>query len=276
MYQIESEEKQLRSKRLISYTSYDSPFVNLIEDLQKKYPEELFNIQGISNKARDLNEFSKKFFSKSTEQTVDLTVDQNANVYSKTVSQYTSEHNKSNQRLNGLYLIWKYIRKGEIVNSKSEDEATTKANEIIENIINGKIFINDLNMVERPYCWAQSLELLVLEGMKFINGNIKIGAPNRSSSFINLVIQSTAYISNQIAGAIAYPDLFVYLDWFYRKEFGEDYMNQKDYKISDKIQFNKDDIIIVKNKTTNKIEEIIGKEFFNNQSNYLFGEIKKS
>lgn len=272
----ELDEKQLRTKRLISSTSYDSSFVTKIEELQKKYPEELFNIQGISNKARDLNEFSKKFFSKSADKTVDLTVDQNANVYSKTVSQYTAEHNKSNQRLNGLYLLWKYIKKNEIFNGITEDDAINVANEILEKIINGEIFVNDLNMVERPYCWAQSLELLTQNGLSFINGNIKIGAPKRSASFINLIIQSVAYISNQIAGAIALPDLFVYLDWFYRKEFGEDYILQKDFKISNNIQFNTNDIIIVKNKITNKIEEISGKEFFINQTKYLFGEIKKS
>jgi len=54
---------------------------------------------------------------------------------------------------------------------------------------------------------------------------MKIKAPKRSSSFIALLIQTTAYISNQIAGAASFPDFFPILDWFYRKEMGEDYLN---------------------------------------------------
>lgn len=274
MYLEADEEKQLRTKRLISYTSYDSPFVNKIEELQQKYPEELFNIQGISNKARDLNEFSKKFFSKSSATTADLTVDANANVNIKTVSQYTAEHNKANQRLNGLYLLWKYIRKNELDSGVLSDEATNIANEAIELVINGSLFVNDLTSVERPYCWAQSLQLLVTEGMKFLNGNVKIGPPSRTDSYIHLVIQAMAYISNQIAGALAYPDFFFYLDWYLRNEFGNDYMNEKDYVISKNISFNANDIIIVQNKNTQEIKEITGEYFYNNQSEYLFGEIK--
>jgi len=268
------EEKELRQKRLVSYTSYDSPFVNLIEALQQKYPETLFNIQGISNKARDINEFSRKFFTKSSSTTADLTVDGNANVNIKTVSQYTAEHNKANQRLNGLYLLWKYIRKNEIDDGVNADEATIMANEAIELTINGSLFVNDLTSVERPYCWAQSLQLLVHEGMSFLEGNIKIGPPSRSESFIHLVIQSMAYISNQIAGAIAFPDFFFYLDWYLRLEHGEDYMNSKDYIISDDIQFNATDIIIVKNKTSKEVKEISGADFYKNQELYLFGNIK--
>jgi anaerobic ribonucleoside-triphosphate reductase len=273
--EIYDEEKQTRTKRLVLYTSYDSAFVNKFEELQKKYPDELFNIQGISSKARDLNEFSKKFFSKSADKTVDLTVDGNANVYSKTVSQYTSEHNKANQRLNGLYLLWKFVKKNELQNNE-ENEAIEIANEAIEKIISGEIFVNDLNMVERPYCWAQSLENLVFEGAEFLNANFKVKPPKRSYSFIQLVIQSMAYMSNQLAGAIAFPDLFFYFDWFLRNEYGNDYIKIKDFKISDKIQFNTNDIIIVKNKNSNEIKEISGLDFYNNQNTYLFGEIKNS
>jgi ribonucleoside-triphosphate reductase len=201
-----------------------------MERLQNKYPEEIFNIQGISNKARDLNEFSKKFFSKSADQTVDLTVDQNANVSTKTVSQYTAEHNKANQRLNGLYLIWKFLKKNELSNGFEEDIAIRKADEIIESIVNGEIFVNDLASVERPYCWGQSLEHLVFNGADFLNTNLKIGPPKRADSYIQLIIQSMAYISNQITGAIALPDVFFYFDWYLRKDYGENYIEDRNFK----------------------------------------------
>lgn len=224
-------EKAKRTKRMVLYISYDSPFVNKIEELQRKYPEEVFNIQGISNRARDINEFSKKFFSKSAHSTVDISVDKNANVSAKTVSQYTVENNKANLRMNGLYMLWKWSKKGEIANGKSEEEAILIADSLIESVVSGELFVNDLASVEKPYCWAQSLENLTFGGMPFAGERVKIKAPKRIDSFIHLVIQSMAYISNQLAGAIAFPDLFVYWDWFNRKEYGEDYLSSMNTKV---------------------------------------------
>jgi len=70
-------------------------------------------------------------------------------------------------------------------------------------------------MMTQHNCWAFDLDTLVREGMTFFHGSMKIGAPKRSSSFIALVIQATAYISNQITGAIAYPTFFLHLNYYY-------------------------------------------------------------
>ncbi len=94
-----------------------------------------------------------------------------------------------------------------------------------------------------PYCFAFDLRNLLMDGMSFFEGNMKINPPKRSESFIALLIQSTAYISNQIAGAASYPDFFVVLDWFYRKEFGENYMENS----------NKEEMVRIKNQFQNLI-----------------------
>lgn len=73
-------------------------------------------------------------------------------------------------------------------------------------------------------CYSFDLTPLVYEGMPFVK-KVKIGPPKHYSSMINLVVQSTAFISNQIAGAASYPNLFVYLDYFARKDFGPEYWN---------------------------------------------------
>jgi ribonucleoside-triphosphate reductase len=196
--------------------SYESGFVNLMNRLQKKYPTELFEIQGIANKHLDINAFSKQFFNrKNGKNTVaDVSADPNANVSEMTVAQWTYEHGKGIMRVNGLYLIWDYVTK---LFSQRE------ANEVVEMVVNGSIFVNDLHNWTLPYCYAFSLDKLASEGLKFFKGGFKINAPKRADSFIDLLIQSTAYISNQIAGASSFPTLFVDLDWFLRKDFGEDY-----------------------------------------------------
>jgi ribonucleoside-triphosphate reductase (formate) len=199
--------------------SYESDFVNLMNRLQKKYPAELFEIQGIANKHLDINAFSKQFFNRNNGKTnvATLSTDPNANVCEMTVAQWAYEHGKGIMRVNGLYLTWDYITK--LFSQKA-------ANSVIELIVNGTIFVNDLHQFERPYCYGFDLIHLMLDGLKFFKGPFKIGPPKRPDSFIDLLIQSTAYISNQIAGASSYPTLFVNFDWYLRKEYGDDY-NEK-------------------------------------------------
>jgi len=197
--------------------SYEDDFVKLMNKLQKKYPPELFDIHGIANKHLDINEFSKHFFRKTAESVADMSVDPNANISEKTIAQWGYEHSKGIAKVNGLYLMWKYISK---LYSKKD------ASEVIELVLNGTIFVNDLHMLERPYCFGFDLMPLCMDGLKFFKGTMKIKAPTRADSFVDLVIQATAYLSNQIAGAVSFPTFFVNLDWYFRKDYGDDYIEK--------------------------------------------------
>lgn len=203
-----------RSKGYFIKQSFSNDFVDYMEELYKKYGEGIFEIQGIANKYMDICQFSRNFFGNSTN-VADVSVDANANVREKNVTQYNFENNKAVMRLNSLYMLYKKIK--EIYNA---DEAKIA----LEKVINGEIFVNDLHtFASMPYCFAFDLRNLITNGMNFYHGNMTIGAPKRSDSFIALLIQSTAYISNQIAGAASYPDFFPILDWYYRAEMGADY-----------------------------------------------------
>jgi len=193
--------------------TFENDFVNLMEDLYKKYGEDVFSTQGIANKHMDIVHFSKEFFGKSGS-VADISIDANANVKEKNIHQYNQENNKSLMKLNSLFLLHKWIK-------ETFDEES--AAEAIEKIVCGEIFVNDLTNANMPYCFAFDLRELLTNGMNFFRGNMTIKAPRRSDTFIALIIQSTAYISNQIVGAASYPDFFVILDYFYRKEKGEKY-----------------------------------------------------
>lgn len=191
--------------------SFSNEFVKFLVEMYNKYGEEIFAIQGISNKYMDIANFSKNFFSKSN--VADVTSDSNANVKEKNIVQYNYENSKSLMKLNNLYRLYKGIKK----------YFTTKdAEECIEKLINGELFINDLSNFA-PYCYAFDLRELMEYGMPFMGGGLNIKKPKYSDSFINLIIQSTAYISNQIAGACSFPDFFVCLNKFYEQELGEEY-----------------------------------------------------
>jgi anaerobic ribonucleoside-triphosphate reductase len=205
-----------RSKGWFTKHSFTNDFVNKLEEIYTKYPDEVFNIQGIAHKHTDIAQFSHSFFKKSSANIADLTTDPNANVRERSIASYNSENNKALMKINSLFLMYKKVK-------ESFDEES--ANAALEKVINGELFINDLTNFSMSYCYAFELRNLLFDGMNFFKGNMKIKAPKRTSSFIALVIQSTAYISNQIMGACSYPDFFVILDYFLRKDHGENYMN---------------------------------------------------
>lgn len=216
-------------KGFIITLDYTNEFVDFWESLKEKYPEEIFKIQGVHNSNFDINGFSKNFFKKSAS-VASVSVDANANVKEKSIAQYIQEYPKGIQRLNSFYLLFKWVKK--IWGLKYAKSA-------VEKVLNGELFINDFSNFSAPYCYAFDLRMLLMEGMSFFKGGMKINAPKRSDSFVALLIQTTAFISNQIMGACSYPDCFVAWDWFLRKEHGEDYMNKvrsgKDEKVKKKI-----------------------------------------
>lgn len=210
-------EETLEKRKGFNITlDYTDEFVNFWEKLKEKYPEEIFKIQGVHNSNFDINRFSKDFFRKSAS-VASVSVDANANVKEKSIAQYIQEYPKGIQRLNSFYLLYKWVKKC---------YGVKVAKEAVEKVLNGEIFINDFSNFSTSYCYAFDLRMLLMEGMSFFKGGMKINAPKRSDSFVALLIQTTAFISNQIMGACSYPDCFVAWDWFLRNEHGEDYMQK--------------------------------------------------
>lgn len=197
--------------------SFTSDFNEIMESLYQKYGEEIFSIQGIANKHMDIAKFSKAFFGNSASNVAEVSVDGNANVREKNVVHYTLENNKAIMRLNSLYMMYKTVKKMFGI----ED-----AKKALEKVIGGEIFVNDLHsFASTSYCYSFDLRNLLMNGMDFFQGNMKINPPKRSDSFIALFIQTVAYISNQIIGAEAFPSFLIDLDYFYRKDFGENYLS---------------------------------------------------
>jgi len=225
-----AESKETQRKGWLIRQSFNNEFVSLMEDLLAKYGDKVFSIQGVANEHMDLASFSKRFFKSAHAATADISIDANANVQGRDVVHYKYECNKAILKLNSLYMLYKWVKK---CYTKKD------AIEVVEKVINGEIFINDLVNFPISYCYAFDLTNLLAKGMDFFKGGMTINPPKRSSSFIALVIQTTAFISNQIAGACAYPSLFHSLDYLYRKEMGNNYMEDmtKEQEIFIKNQF---------------------------------------
>jgi len=195
---------------MLVHHSFDSRFIGVMEKLRKQYGEEMFKLEGIGENELDINHFSRAFFADQAT-AADKSIDSNSNVDDISVVTWEREATKPILKLNALYMLWlSALRKLGI----------KRANKLLEAEIQGALRVHDLYAWSRPYCWAASLMPLVHNGMPFYK-KIKIGPIQHFDSFINLSLQFICYLSNQIAGAVALPDWFVYADYFIRKDHGE-------------------------------------------------------
>lgn len=198
-------------------TTYESDFEDLYMHLKSKYPQKLFDLEGIGIQT-DMGWFSKNFFSDITT-TADGSVDANSNVDDLTVVSYENELPKPYTRLNSLYLLWKYGRKlfgKEYANNMFEKELT------------GAYYINDLSNVQKPYCYNFSTYDLMTKGLPFVR-KIKSEPPKHLSSFVGQLVHFTSYASNQVMGAVGLADLLVVMSYYVKKEFEEHTDVPEDY-----------------------------------------------
>lgn len=72
-----------------------------------------------------------------------------------------------------------------------------------------------------PYCVSITMYPFLFEGTESIGGSSK--APKHLDSFCGEFINLVFNIAAQFAGAVSTPEFLMYLDYFIRKEYGEEY-----------------------------------------------------
>ena len=75
-----------------------------------------------------------------------------------------------------------------------------------------------------PYCVAITMFPFLVDGLKNIGGQSKAPTDLKSycGEFINLVYS----VSSQFMGAVATPEFLMYMDYFIRKDYGENYLER--------------------------------------------------
>ena len=75
-----------------------------------------------------------------------------------------------------------------------------------------------------PYCVAITMFPFLVDGLKNIGGQSTAPTDLKSycGEFINLVYS----VSSQFMGAVATPEFLMYMDYFIRKDYGDDYLNK--------------------------------------------------
>ena len=97
---------------------------------------------------------------------------------------------------------------------------TEMADEYIRQLESHEIYKHDETSV-MPYCVSITMYPFLFEGLKSIGGLSE--APQHLDSFCGSFVNLVFAIASQFAGAVSTPEFLTYLDYFIRKEYGDDY-----------------------------------------------------
>lgn len=138
--------------------------------------------------------------------------DANANVTNKNLCTMQSElFKKETIQINRKLLF----------NKIEELYSTELANEYIRQLETHEIYAHDETSL-LPYCVSISMYPLLVDGLKGLGG--ESNAPKHLASFCGNFINMIFAISAQFAGAVASVEFLMYMDYFAKKDFGEDYI----------------------------------------------------
>lgn len=76
-------------------------------------------------------------------------------------------------------------------------------------------------VVGKPYCASITMYPFLLHGMRPLGGAAT--APHNLKSFLGSFVNLAFAAAAQLAGAVSTPEFLPYMDYFIRKEYGDDY-----------------------------------------------------
>ena len=188
--------------------TFDEEFESLYERLcADGFTNKFIKLSGLSLEKMDIGHMSHKYF---TENWADEnSVDHNANAHSIGPIHYSAEITKPLMKLEGLYLLHRYLRK---------DYGVAHADKLVTGVVMGDYYVHDSSGVgiQQGYCWAWSTHWLLTNGIPM--GQLKSEPPKRATSFIGQVAETCMELSQDFAGAIAPADMLVAYAYFAKKE----------------------------------------------------------
>ena len=137
--------------------------------------------------------------------------DSNANVETKNVATMAGEVPK------GDMIGTNRLRVYEVLETLFDN---TIAEKFLEQLEAHEIYVHDETSLY-PYCCSITMYPFLFKGLTTIGGPSV--APKNLDSFCGSFINLVFAVSSQFAGACSTPELFLYLDYFIRKDYGDDY-----------------------------------------------------
>ena len=166
------------------------------------------------NKKRD---FIKEYISASNAATGSK-FDSNANVTNKNIVTLGQELYKENNIRQNRYILTDKIRK---IYSKR------LAEQYLEDLASHCLYKHDESGTPGyPYCVAITMYPFLVDGLKKLGGQSV--APTDLKSFCGEFINLVYSVSSQFMGAVATPEFLMYMDYFIRKDYGDNYLERLD------------------------------------------------
>ena len=185
--------------------------------------------RGRQKQIKEFTDKKKAFIEryKNSNNTADATIDDNSNVSNHNIAVMNAEiHKEENQEMN--YRMW--------MDKIKELYPTFDTKQFLEDI-NTILYPHDSSsQVGMPYCLAVTMYPFLLNGIEGLGG--LSCAPKNIDSFCGMYCNLLFALASQVKGAVATPGLFLSLDWFARKAFGDDYYKNLDafYVIGPKLR----------------------------------------
>ena len=110
-----------------------------------------------------------------------------------------------------------------MINKITELYGQELAEEYIRQLDSHEIYRHDETNPMLPYCVSITMYPFLFSGTTNIGGNSE--APKHLDSFCGSFINLVYAVASQFAGAVATPEFLMYMDYFIRKDFGDDYYN---------------------------------------------------
>ena len=181
----------------------------------------------------ETNGKKRKFFVKLTDEQIELKKDFIKNYAQKSNnaadgSNCDANANITNKNLHTMeYEIHKdiniQINRALISEKIKELYGEDLAKEYIRQIEEHEIYVHDETSL-KPYCTSITMYPFLLDGLKTLGGGST--APKNLASFCGGFINLMLAVSSQFAGAVATVEFLMYFDYFARKTYGNDYLEQ--------------------------------------------------
>ena len=149
------------------------------------------------------------------------TIDDNSNVGTKGIAVLNAEVHKPDNKDTNLYIWEQWLKK------EYPDFPVKQMQKDFETICYAHDFSSQIMM---PYCMAVSMYPFLLNGLKDLGG--KSAVPKNIDSFCGIYVNLVFALASEVKGAVATPEFLMYMDYFCRKEWGDNYYTKSDVSIS--------------------------------------------
>ena len=181
--------------------------------INKKVAKAYIENNDDSKDLRKKQDFIKEYIAASNAATGSK-FDSNANVTNKNIVTLGQELYKENNIKQNRYILTDKIRK---MYSKK------LAEQYLEDLESHVLYKHDESGTPGyPYCVAITMYPFLVDGLKNLGG-VSV-APTDLRSFCGEFINLVYSVSSQFMGAVATPEFLMYMDYFIRKDYGQDYI----------------------------------------------------